>query len=107
MAVAEYYGAIFVDGSSCYDHGHRSFDGLHMNAYGHQVVATRLLPVVQRLLSANTVTQQVRTPTEHVTPDQSRSKSRSGKYLSRGNLEAFVRSAAVREWRRAARRGPH
>ena len=53
VAVAEYYGAIFVDGSSCYDHGHRSFDGLHMNAYGHQVVAARLFPVIQRLLSAN------------------------------------------------------
>jgi hypothetical protein len=53
VAVAEYYGAIFVDGSSCYDHGHRSFDGLPMNAYGHQVVAARLFPVIERLLSAN------------------------------------------------------
>ena len=51
MAVTEYYGAIFVEGSACYDHGHRSFDGLHMNAYGHQAVATRLFPVIERLLS--------------------------------------------------------
>src|SRR5829696_4242445 len=76
IAVAEYYGAIFVDGSACYDHGHRSFDGLHMNVYGHQAVATRLLPVVERLLSAKdeTVTQQVRRATERVRAGQSRSK---------------------------------
>src|SRR4051794_14474954 len=49
VAVAEYYGAIFVDGSVCYDHGHRSVDGLHMDIYGHQVVASRLLTVVERL----------------------------------------------------------
>jgi acyl-CoA thioesterase I len=52
IAVAEYYGAIFVDGSSCYDSTYRSFDGLHMNAYGHQVVATRLFPVLEKLVSA-------------------------------------------------------
>jgi acyl-CoA thioesterase I len=78
VAVAEYYGAIFVDGSSCYDHGHRSFDGLHMNAYGHQVVATRLFPVVERLLSVSEETvksqQEVPTQTEHVTAGHYRSK---------------------------------
>jgi lysophospholipase L1-like esterase len=52
IAVAEYYGAIFVDGSSCYAREHRIFADLHMNVYGHQAVAARLFPVLQRLLSA-------------------------------------------------------
>ena len=49
-AIARRYGAVFVPGSACYDANYRGFDGLHMNAAGHQVVATRLLPVVQRML---------------------------------------------------------
>ena len=51
IAVAQQYGAVFVAGGSCYDSRYLGFDGLHMTATGHQVVATRLLPVVQRLLS--------------------------------------------------------
>jgi acyl-CoA thioesterase-1 len=50
-ALARRYGAIFVDGSACYDSRYRGWDGLHMTAAGHQVVATRLLLVIQRLLS--------------------------------------------------------
>ena len=49
--VARQYGAVFVPWNACYDPNYRSLDGLHMNAAGHQVVATRLLPVVQRLLA--------------------------------------------------------
>jgi acyl-CoA thioesterase-1 len=69
IAAAEYYGAIFVEGSSCYDHGHRSFDGLHMNVYGHQVVATRLFPVLEKLVSAieETAKAQPEKPTQPVT----------------------------------------
>jgi acyl-CoA thioesterase I len=78
VALAEYYGAIFVDGGSCYDSRYRGFDGLHMNAYGHQVVATRLFPVIQKLLSAKeeTATAQpdVRNPTPPVTAARSRAK---------------------------------
>ena len=48
--IARRYGAVFVPGGACYDANYRGFDGLHMNAAGHQVVATRLLPVVQRML---------------------------------------------------------
>jgi len=48
--VARRYGAVFVSGRTCYDANYRGFDGLHMNAAGHQVVAARLLPVVRRLL---------------------------------------------------------
>ena len=49
-AVARRYGAVFVPGGACYDADYRGSDGLHMNAAGHQVVAARLLPVVQRML---------------------------------------------------------
>ena len=48
--VARRHGASFVPANVCYDANYRGFDGLHMNATGHQVVATRLLPTVQRLL---------------------------------------------------------
>ena len=50
-AVAARHRAVFVPGDTCYDATHRALDGLHMNAVGHQVVALRLLPVVQRLLA--------------------------------------------------------
>ena len=49
--IARRYGAVFVPAGACYDANYRGFDGLHMNAAGHQVVATRLLPVVQRMLA--------------------------------------------------------
>ena len=49
-ALAGRYGAIFVDGSACYDSRYRSWDGLHMTAAGHQVIAARLLPSVRGLL---------------------------------------------------------
>ncbi len=49
-AMARKHGAVFVPGSACYDARYRGFDGLHMTTAGHQVVAARLLPVVQRLL---------------------------------------------------------
>ena len=48
--IARRYGAVFVPSSACYDARYRGFDGLHMSAAGHQVVAARLLPVVQKLL---------------------------------------------------------
>lgn len=48
--IARRYGAAFVPSSTCYDGRYRGFDGLHMNAAGHDVVAARLLPVVQRSL---------------------------------------------------------
>jgi acyl-CoA thioesterase-1 len=51
-AIARRTGAVFVPSSACYDAGSRGFDGLHMNAMGHQVVAARLLPAVQRLLGS-------------------------------------------------------
>ena len=50
-AVARRYGAVFVPGGVCYDSAYRGPDGLHMNAAGHQVIASRLLPVVRRLLA--------------------------------------------------------
>lgn len=50
--IARRRGAAFVPANACYDANYRGFDGLHMNAAGHQVVATRLLPVAQRLLLA-------------------------------------------------------
>ena len=49
-AIARRNGAVFVPSTTCYDARYRGFDGLHMNAAGHQVVATRLLPVVGRLI---------------------------------------------------------
>ena len=49
-AIAKRYGAVSVPSSVCYDRASRGFDGLHMNAAGHRVVAARLLPVVERLL---------------------------------------------------------
>jgi acyl-CoA thioesterase-1 len=49
-AIAQRHGAVFVPTSACYDAAYRGFDGLHMNAAGHQVVAARLLPVVQRMV---------------------------------------------------------
>jgi acyl-CoA thioesterase-1 len=48
--IASRQGAVFVPSSACYDANYRGFDGLHMNAAGHQVVAARLLPVIQRLV---------------------------------------------------------
>ena len=50
-ALARKHGAVFVHTSACYDPNYRGFDGLHMNAAGHQVVAGRLLPVVRKLLA--------------------------------------------------------
>ena len=49
--LATRYGAVFVDGGSCYDSRYRGRDGLHMSATGHQAVAARLLPVVETLLA--------------------------------------------------------
>jgi acyl-CoA thioesterase-1 len=48
--VAATYGATFVPGSTCYDPRNRGFDGLHMSAAGHTVVAGRLTPVVEKIL---------------------------------------------------------
>ena len=50
-AIARTYGAVSVPASTCYDASSRGFDGLHMNAAGHRIVADRLLPTVQRLLA--------------------------------------------------------
>jgi len=50
-AVATRYGAVFVPGGACYDSTYRGPDGLHMSGIGHQVIATRLLPVMQKLLA--------------------------------------------------------
>lgn len=49
QAIARRHRAVLVPSSTCYDPAHRGFDGLHMNATGHKVVASRLMPVVQRL----------------------------------------------------------
>jgi acyl-CoA thioesterase-1 len=53
-AMARKYGATFVDGSACYDPRYRGWDGLHMTAVGHQVVAARLLPRVEGMLVQTT-----------------------------------------------------
>jgi lysophospholipase L1-like esterase len=50
-AVAARYGAVLVPGGACYDSTFRGPDGLHMSAAGHQVIATRLLPVMRSLLA--------------------------------------------------------
>jgi acyl-CoA thioesterase-1 len=71
-ALASRYGAVFVDGSFCYDSRYRGWDGLHMTATGHQVVATRLLPVIQGLLL----------PDEGQTPDEQAGRSSRGSRLS-------------------------
>ena len=47
--IARRTGAVFA-GRACYDGNYRGFDGLHMNATGHQVVAARLLPAVRSAL---------------------------------------------------------
>lgn len=52
--LARHYNAQFVDGSVCYDTRYRGWDGLHMTAAGHQVVAARMLPVIQGLLEQST-----------------------------------------------------
>ena len=49
-ALAASYRATFVNGSACYDPRYRGPDGLHMAAAGHQAVAARLAPVVERTL---------------------------------------------------------
>lgn len=48
--IAQRSGATLVPGSTCYDAANVGFDGLHMNRAGHRIVASRLGPVVQRLL---------------------------------------------------------
>ena len=53
-AMAKRYGATFVEGSACYDPRYRSWDGLHMTAAGHQVVAARLLPRIEAVLAQAT-----------------------------------------------------
>ncbi len=50
-SLARQNGGVLVPSSDCYDAGSRGFDGLHMNAGGHDIVAARLLPTVQRLIS--------------------------------------------------------
>jgi acyl-CoA thioesterase I len=52
--LARNYGAQFVDGSVCYDFRYRGWDGLHMTATGHEVVAARMLPVIRGLLEPST-----------------------------------------------------
>jgi lysophospholipase L1-like esterase len=59
-AMAWKYGATFVDGSACYDPPYRGWDGLHMTAAGHQVVAARLLPRIEGVLTHTTATAAVR-----------------------------------------------
>jgi acyl-CoA thioesterase-1 len=59
-ATARKYGATFVDGSACYDPRYRGWDGLHMTAAGHQVVAARLLPRIEGALAHITATAAVR-----------------------------------------------
>lgn len=49
-ALARRHNAQLVPGSTCYDADNRGFDRLHMNRAGHRVVASRLAPVVQRVL---------------------------------------------------------
>ena len=71
-SLASRYDAVFVDGSFCYDSRYRGWDGLHMTATGHQVVATRLLPVIQGLLL----------PDEGQTPDEQAGRSSRGSRLS-------------------------
>ena len=75
IAVAEYYGAIFVDGGSCYDSRYRSFDGLHMNVYGHEVVARRLLPVLQKLVSPKKETAKAQPDGPNATPPETAARS--------------------------------
>jgi acyl-CoA thioesterase-1 len=45
--------AHFVAGSACYDRAHVGPDGLHMSAEGHDIVAKRLVPIVQPSASLN------------------------------------------------------
>jgi acyl-CoA thioesterase-1 len=59
-AMARKYGATFVDGSACYDPRYRGWDGLHMTAAGHQVIAARLLPRIEGVLAHTTATAAVR-----------------------------------------------
>jgi len=44
--LAARYGATFVPGNTCYEPSRADFDGLHMLAPGHAIVATRLAGVV-------------------------------------------------------------
>jgi acyl-CoA thioesterase I len=55
--LARSYGAVFVDGGSCYDSRYRGRDGLHMSAAGHEVVAARLAPVIESFLAPATFPQ--------------------------------------------------
>jgi acyl-CoA thioesterase I len=48
--IARRHRAVLVPSSVCYDSANRGFDGLHMNAAGHRVVAARLAPLVGRLI---------------------------------------------------------
>jgi len=54
--LARRYGAVFVDGSVCYDSRYRGWDGLHMTAAGHQVVAARLLHPIEEILRRSSLT---------------------------------------------------
>ncbi len=49
-AIARTRGATLVPSSACYDANSRGFDGLHMNAAGHRIVAARLSSTIKRLL---------------------------------------------------------
>lgn len=51
QGIARRNGAVLVPSSACYDAANIGFDGLHMNRAGHRVVASRLAPVIQRLLA--------------------------------------------------------
>lgn len=48
--IAQRNGAVLVPSSTCYDASNRGFDRLHMSRAGHRVVASRLAPVIARLL---------------------------------------------------------
>jgi acyl-CoA thioesterase-1 len=49
--MARRHGATLVPSTSCYDEAYAGFDGVHMSAEGHRVVAARLFTVVQKLLA--------------------------------------------------------
>jgi len=97
--LARAYGAVFVSGGACYDSANRGPDGLHMTAAGHQVVATRLFPLVRRMLAPAAAHASARReapngpkPTRHTTlkrSSPSRASIRSGEgRASRRSLPA-------------------
>ncbi|HEX2726276.1 MAG TPA: GDSL-type esterase/lipase family protein [Beijerinckiaceae bacterium] len=102
QALARQHGAVFVDGGSCYD-GRYRIDGLHMSPAGHQMVAARLLPVIEGLVAQARNSARIGQP--HRLEAHAARPSRAKPQPARASAGAQVTNAASRAGGKGDRNG--